>query len=132
MVFVATGYDHLVANVFIIPFGMRMGSDVSVRRYVGHRLIPTFVGNFCSSVFMVAFTYSMCYGTLALSMKAKLLLMQQQVRPTKTIELQPSIDTVVPHKQEIREDQSANNQGNSLQSLVLQDPPIHDSSRPLG
>ena len=92
MVFVATGYDHLVANMFIIPFGMRMGSDVSVRRYVGHRLIPTFVGNFCSSVFMVAFTYSMCYGTLPLSIKAKLLILSKHVRPTNSVELQPSID----------------------------------------
>ena len=95
MVFVATGYDHLVANMFIIPFGMRMGSNVSVRRYVGHRLIPTFVGNFCSSVFMVAFTYSMCYGTLPMIIKAKVLVLRKQVRPTKTVELQPSIDALV-------------------------------------
>lgn len=103
MAFVATGYDHLVANMFIIPFGMRMGSDVSVRRYVGHRLIPTFVGNFCSSVFMVAFTYSMCYGTLPLRIKAKLLILSKQVRPTKSVELQPSIDVSLERDAHVRD-----------------------------
>lgn len=71
-VFVATRHDHLVANMFINPLGMREGG-VSMRYYVGCRLILTFKGNFCSSVYMVVFTYSMCYGTLALSIKAKLL-----------------------------------------------------------
>lgn len=126
MVFVATGYDHLVANMFIIPFGMRMGSDVSVRRYVGHRLIPTFIGNFCSSVFMVAFTYSMCYGTLSLTMKAKLLSLRKQVEPSKTVELQPSIDATVQHIHDVSvRDHQAKDAGECdiqpVQQLIRQD-----------
>lgn len=81
MAFVVTGYDHLVANMFIIPFGMRLGSAVTIRRYVLHRLIPTFLGNFSSSVIMVAFTYSMCYGSLPVTIKAGLSRWHQRLRP---------------------------------------------------
>ncbi len=64
MAFVSTGYDHVVANMFIIPFGIRLGNHLPIGHYIVYSMIPTFLGNFLSSVFMVSFTYSMCYGTL--------------------------------------------------------------------
>lgn len=64
MAFVATGYDHVVANMFIIPFGMMLGAPVTVGHYIVYSLIPTLIGNMAASIVMISFTYSMCYGTL--------------------------------------------------------------------
>ena len=64
MAFVATGYDHAVANMFIIPFGMMLGSPVTVGHYIVYSLIPTIIGNMTAAIVMISFTYSMCYGTL--------------------------------------------------------------------
>lgn len=64
MAFVSSGYDHVVANMFIIPFGMRLGNHLPIGHYIVYSMIPSFLGKFLSSVFMVSFTYSMCYGTL--------------------------------------------------------------------
>lgn len=72
MAFVSTGYDHVVANMFIIPFGIRLGNHLAIGHYIAYSLIPTFLGNFLSSVFMVSFTYSMCYGTLPSRIEAKI------------------------------------------------------------
>ena len=70
-------------------------------KVAGHQLIPTFGGKFCLLVFMVAFTYSMCCGTLCLTIKAKLLVLRKQVRRTKSVKLQPSIDSVVQHVRDV-------------------------------
>ncbi|KAL3154244.1 hypothetical protein ABBQ32_013743 [Trebouxia sp. C0010 RCD-2024] len=64
MAFVAVGYDHAVANMFIIPFGMMLGAPVTVGHYIVYSLIPTMIGNMTASIVMISFTYSMCYGTL--------------------------------------------------------------------
>ena len=60
----AAGFDHVVANMFLIPWGMRLGNGLSVGHYIWHSMIPTFIGNFTASVIMISFTYSMCYGGL--------------------------------------------------------------------
>lgn len=64
MAFVAVGFDHVVANMFIIPFGVMLGAPVTVGHYIVYSLIPTIIGNMTSSIVMISFTYSMCYGTL--------------------------------------------------------------------
>ena len=64
MAFVATGYDHLVANMFIIPFGMMLGSPVTVGHYIVYSMIPTLIGNMASAIVMISFSYSMTYGSL--------------------------------------------------------------------
>ena len=73
MAFVAIGFDHLVANMFIIPFGMCLGAPITVGHYIVYSMIPTLIGNMASAVVMISFTYSMCYGTLADRIAAKLL-----------------------------------------------------------
>ena len=52
MAFVATGYDHAVANMFIIPFGMMLGSPVTVGHYIVYSLIPTMIGKPCWPIIM--------------------------------------------------------------------------------
>lgn len=72
MAFVAIGFDHLVANMFIIPFGMRLGAPITVGHYIVYSMIPTIIGNSASAVVMISFSYAMCYGTLADSIQSKL------------------------------------------------------------
>ena len=72
MAFVAIGFDHLVANMFIIPFGMCLGAPITVGHYIVYSMIPTIIGNTASAVVMISFSYAMCYGTLADSIRGKL------------------------------------------------------------
>ncbi|KAK9813119.1 hypothetical protein WJX72_009361 [[Myrmecia] bisecta] len=72
MAFVAIGFDHVVANMFVIPFGMKMGSNVSVGDFVWHSTIPVFIGNMIPAVFFVAMSYSFCYGTLMTTCRMRL------------------------------------------------------------
>ncbi len=72
MAFVAIGFDHLVANMFIIPFGMCLGAPITVGHYIVYSMIPTIIGNTASATVMISFSYAMCYGTLADSIRIKL------------------------------------------------------------
>jgi len=44
-VFVACGYDHVVANMFFIPVGIIFGADLSVAGYIRKSFIAAFLGN---------------------------------------------------------------------------------------
>ncbi len=72
MAFVAIGLDHVVANMFIVPFGMCLGAPITVGHYIVYSMIPTLIGNMASSIVMISFTYSMCYGTLPDRIRGKL------------------------------------------------------------
>jgi len=45
MLFVALGLEHSIANMFLIPFGMLCGADVSVSAYLLDNLVPVVMGN---------------------------------------------------------------------------------------
>ena len=34
------GFDHVIANMFLVPFGMKLGSGVSVGTYIWRSMIP--------------------------------------------------------------------------------------------
>ncbi|CAK0782118.1 hypothetical protein CVIRNUC_005569 [Coccomyxa viridis] len=65
LAFVAIGFDHVIANMFLVPFGMKMGAKVSVGSYIVHSMIPVFIGNTIAAMFFVAMSYAFMYGTLA-------------------------------------------------------------------
>ncbi|EIE26976.1 hypothetical protein COCSUDRAFT_46302 [Coccomyxa subellipsoidea C-169] len=65
LAFVAVGFDHVIANMFLIPFGMKIGAPVSVSTYIVHSMIPVFIGNTIAAMFFVAMSYAFMYGTLA-------------------------------------------------------------------
>lgn len=44
-VFVAAGFEHVVASMFLIPEGLENGAMVTVGRYIGTALVPAFLGN---------------------------------------------------------------------------------------
>ncbi|TFL03987.1 Formate/nitrite transporter-domain-containing protein [Pterulicium gracile] len=44
-VFVACGFDHVVANMFSIPLGIMFGADLSVAEYIRKSFLAAFFGN---------------------------------------------------------------------------------------
>ena len=54
---------HPAANMFFIPYGIKLGSGVTVRNYIAKSMIPVLIGNIISGAFFVAGSYAFCYGT---------------------------------------------------------------------
>jgi len=44
-VFVAVGFDHVVANMFSIPLGIMLGADLTAAGYIRKSLIAAYLGN---------------------------------------------------------------------------------------
>lgn len=62
--FVASGFEHSIANMFFIPMGMLLGADVSVNDFINNNLIPSTLGNVVGGSIMVAFVYWAVYRHL--------------------------------------------------------------------
>jgi formate/nitrite transporter len=60
--FVAMGLDHSVANMFLIPFGMMQGADISLKQMVLGNLLPVTLGNFVGGALFVGLFYHYVYG----------------------------------------------------------------------
>lgn len=43
--FVAVGYEHSIANMFIVQVGMMLGANVSIGKYIIQSLLPSTLGN---------------------------------------------------------------------------------------
>ncbi|KII92076.1 hypothetical protein PLICRDRAFT_50507 [Plicaturopsis crispa FD-325 SS-3] len=44
-IFVACGYDHVVANMFSVPLGIMFGADLTTAQYIRKSLIAAYIGN---------------------------------------------------------------------------------------
>ncbi|KAI5116674.1 hypothetical protein M0805_003315 [Coniferiporia weirii] len=44
-IFVACGYDHIVANMFSVPLGILFGADLTVAEYIRKSFLASFFGN---------------------------------------------------------------------------------------
>jgi len=44
-IFVACGFDHVVANMFSVPLGIMFGADLTVAEYIRKSLIASYLGN---------------------------------------------------------------------------------------
>jgi len=51
--FVAIGYEHVVANMFLIPMGMAEGSGVSLGDCLLYNILPVTIGNMLAGIVMV-------------------------------------------------------------------------------
>jgi len=60
--FVALGLEHSVANMFLIPFGMYNGADVSTGEFFFRNLLPVTLGNLIGGAFGVAQLYKAAFG----------------------------------------------------------------------
>ncbi|KAK9808014.1 hypothetical protein WJX73_004279 [Symbiochloris irregularis] len=62
--FVGTGYSHVIANAFWIPFSIKLGSGIPVGHYIVHSMIPDWLGNTLVAAFVLAGGYALLYGSL--------------------------------------------------------------------
>mmetsp|Transcript_22168 Transcript_22168/g.55454 ORF Transcript_22168/g.55454 Transcript_22168/m.55454 type:complete len:301 (-) Transcript_22168:193-1095(-) len=62
--FVAIGFEHIPANMFMIPLGMLAGADVSVLDMLVKNFLPTTLGNTIAGSLIVAGGYSFAFGRL--------------------------------------------------------------------
>lgn len=60
--FVTMGFDHSVANMFLVPMGMALGADVGWKAFLVANLWPVTLGNIVGGMGMVAGMYYLCYG----------------------------------------------------------------------
>ncbi|KAI0812694.1 Formate/nitrite transporter [Irpex lacteus] len=51
-VFVACGFDHVVANMFSVPLGIMFGADLTVAEYIRKSLIASYLGNIVGALFV--------------------------------------------------------------------------------
>ena len=62
--FVMMGFDHVVANMFLIPMGMLLGADVSVGRMFSALFVAT-CGNVIGGGFFVGFIYWYVFDSMS-------------------------------------------------------------------
>ena len=60
--FVALGFDHSVANMFIIPLGMMRGAQVTVSDFLMKNLLPVTLGNIVGGALCVMGLYGSAFG----------------------------------------------------------------------
>jgi len=51
-IFVACGFDHVVANMFSVPLGIIFGADLTVAEYIKKSLIASLIGNVVGALFV--------------------------------------------------------------------------------
>ncbi|MBP2144114.1 formate/nitrite transporter [Methanococcus voltae] len=62
MAFVATGFEHCVANMYFIPAGMMLGAGVTVADWWIWNIIPVTIGNIIGAVIFVSMVYHYAYS----------------------------------------------------------------------
>eukprot|EP00210_Caulerpa_lentillifera_P003822 g3650.t1 len=65
--FVAMGFEHSVANMFLIPFGIFSGASVSFHEFLLRNLVPVTLGNILGGAVLVATFGSIMFGKLGRS-----------------------------------------------------------------
>jgi len=62
--FVSIGFEHSVANMFLLPAGLLSQHDITLSTALAKNLIPVTFGNAISGAFLVGATMSYLYGSL--------------------------------------------------------------------
>lgn len=60
--FVAIGLEHSVANMFLIPMGMKVGANVGIKAFLFKNLLPVTLGNIFAGVTLISVVYFFVYG----------------------------------------------------------------------
>ncbi|KAI0344807.1 Formate/nitrite transporter, partial [Trametopsis cervina] len=51
-VFVACGFDHVIANMFSVPLGIMFGAELTTAEYIRKSLIASYLGNIVGALFV--------------------------------------------------------------------------------
>ncbi|CAE8689701.1 unnamed protein product [Polarella glacialis] len=62
--FVAIGFEHSVANFFMLPAGLLAGAPLSVADVIFKNLIPVTIGNTIAGALIIGCGFSFAFGTL--------------------------------------------------------------------
>jgi formate/nitrite transporter len=62
--FVAIGFEHIPANMYMMPLGLLAGADVTVWEMFYKNFLPTTLGNIFAGSVVVAMGYSYAFGAL--------------------------------------------------------------------
>lgn len=62
--FVLAGFEHSVANLFLLPLGMNAGAEVSAMDVIMKNVVPVTIGNTIAGAIVFAASYSYMYGKL--------------------------------------------------------------------
>ena len=62
--FVSIGFEHSVANMFLLPAGLMSQQDITLSTALERNLIPVSIGNAFSGALLVGATMSYLYGSL--------------------------------------------------------------------
>jgi formate/nitrite transporter len=65
--FVMLGFDHCIANQFLIPVGMMLGADISISDLLFKALLPATIGNIIGGGVLVGGVYWYVYDSMASS-----------------------------------------------------------------
>jgi formate/nitrite transporter len=65
--FVMLGFDHCIANQFLIPVGMMLGADISISDMLFKALLPATIGNILGGGILVGGVYWYVYDSMASS-----------------------------------------------------------------
>jgi formate/nitrite transporter len=60
--FAAIGYEHCIANMFILIMAIAQGQEATFKEVMWNNLIPATIGNYIGGAFFVAGLYSFVYG----------------------------------------------------------------------
>ena len=61
MTFVACGFEHSVANMYIVPAGIMLGAGVTWGQFFLWNLLPVTLGNIVGGMVFVGVAYSYCF-----------------------------------------------------------------------
>lgn len=61
MLFVLSGFEHSVANMFFIPIGKFIGANITWGQFWMNNIIPVTLGNIVGGSMIVPFIYHVCY-----------------------------------------------------------------------
>jgi formate transporter len=62
--FVIMGFDHAIANQFLIPMGMMFGADISISKLVFHALLPATLGNIVGGGICIGAVYWFVFDSM--------------------------------------------------------------------
>jgi formate/nitrite transporter len=61
MAFVACGFEHSVANMYIVPAGIMLGASITWPQFLLWNLLPVTLGNIVGGLIFVGAAYSFCF-----------------------------------------------------------------------
>ena len=61
MAFVACGFEHSVANMYIVPAGIMLGAGITWPQFLLWNLLPVTLGNIVGGLVFVGMAYSFCF-----------------------------------------------------------------------